>query len=278
MQTLYRNPRDRCLRGFILVAGAIVLAALTSAITTLAHAETAEAKGLAIAVETDKRDLGWGDAKAKLVMLLKNSQGQSAKRQMRMRLLEGKGDGDKSMIVFDWPKDIDGTALLTWSHKSGDDDQWLFLPALRRVKRISSSNKSGSFVGSEFSYEDLSSQEIEKYKYKWLRDEACGKLQCFVINRYPVDKRSGYTRQETWIDKTEYRIQKIDYYDRKNSKLKTLTFTNYKQYLGKYWRAHLLTMVNHQTGKSTALQWQEYKFRTGLRDGDFRRNALRRAR
>lgn len=278
MPTYFRNPHDRCMRSFILIVGAIVVAALTSAISTLAHAETPEAKGLAIAVEADKRDLGWGDTKGKLVMLLKNSQGQSAKRQMRMHLLEGKGDGDKSMIVFDWPKDIDGTALLTWSHKSGDDDQWLFLPALRRVKRISSSNKSGSFVGSEFSYEDLSSQEIEKYKYKWLRDEACGTQQCFVINRYPVDKRSGYTRQETWIDKTEYRIQKIDYYDRKNSKLKTLTFTDYKQYLGKYWRAHLLTMVNHQTGKSTALQWTEYKFRTGLGDGDFRRNALRRAR
>jgi Outer membrane lipoprotein-sorting protein len=278
MPTLYRNPHDRCLRGFIVAAGAIVLAALASAISTLAHAETAEAKGLAIAVETDKRDTGWGDSRAKLVMVLKNSQGQSAKRQMRMSLLEGKADGDKSMIVFDWPKDIDGTALLTWSHKAGDDDQWLFLPALRRVKRISSSNKSGSFVGSEFSYEDLSSQEIEKYKYKYLRDEACGTLKCFVINRYPVDPRSGYTRQETWIDKAEYRIQKIDYYDRKSSKLKTLTFANYRQYLGKYWRALRLVMVNHQTGKSTALEWQEYTFRTGLGAGDFRRNALRRTR
>ena len=211
-------------------------------------------------------------------MLLKNAQGQSAKRQMRMSQLEGKGDGDKSMIVFDWPKDIDGTALLTWSHKTGDDDQWLFLPALRRVKRISSSNKSGSFVGSEFSYEDLSSQEVEKYKYKYLRDEACGKLQCFVIERYPVDPRSGYTRQVTWIDKTEYRVQKIDYYDRKSSKLKTLTMTDYRKYQGKYWRAHLLVMVNHQSGKSTELRWQAYKFRTGLRAGDFRRNALRRSR
>jgi len=278
MQTQFRSPHDRCLRSLILVIGAVVVAAVASAISTLAHAETPEAKGLAIATETDKRDLGWGDAKTKLVMVLKNAHGQSAKRQMRMNLLEGKGDGDKSMIVFDWPKDIDGTALLTWSHKTGDDDQWLFLPALKRVKRISSSNKSGSFVGSEFAYEDLSSQEIEKYKYKWLRDEACGKLQCFVINRYPVDARSGYTRQETWIDKTEYRIQKVDYYDRKSSKLKTLTFADYRQYLGKYWRAHKLTMINHQTGKSTTLEWEKYTFRTGLGEGDFRRNALRRSR
>ncbi|MDH3236285.1 MAG: outer membrane lipoprotein-sorting protein [Alphaproteobacteria bacterium] len=263
--------------------GRATIAAITLSLgilgaATPALAESAEAKGLAIAVEADKRDLGWGDSKAKLIMLLKNAQGQSAKRQMRMSQLEGSGDGDKSMIVFDWPKDIDGTALLTWSHKTGDDDQWLFLPALRRVKRISSSNKSGSFVGSEFSYEDLSSQEVEKYKYKYLRDEACGKLQCFVIDRYPVDPRSGYTRQVAWIDKTEYRVQKIDYYDRKSSKLKTLTMSDYRKYQDKYWRAHLLVMVNHQSGKSTELRWQEYKFRTGLRAGDFRRNALRRSR
>ncbi|HUT49266.1 MAG TPA: outer membrane lipoprotein-sorting protein [Alphaproteobacteria bacterium] len=254
------------------------LGVLGAAVPGSVLAESAAAKGLAIAVEADKRDLGWGDSQAKLVMLLKNSQGQSAKRQMRMSQLEGSADGDKSMIVFDWPKDIDGTALLTWSHKTGDDDQWLFLPALRRVKRISSSNKSGSFVGSEFSYEDLSSQEVEKYKYKYLRDEACGTLQCFVIDRYPVDPRSGYTRQVAWIDKTEYRIQKIDYYDRKSSKLKTLTMSGYRKYQGKYWRAHLLVMVNHQSGKSTQLQWQAYKFRTGLKAGDFRRNALRRSR
>jgi len=278
MQTLSLHPRERCMRSLILVLGALVLAAAASGFATLARAETLAEKGLAIAVETDKRDIGWGDSQAKLVMLLKNSQGQSAKRQMRMSLLEGKGAGDKSMIVFDWPKDIDGTALLTWSHKTGDDDQWLFLPALKRVKRISSSNKSGSFVGSEFSYEDLSSQEVEKYTYKFLREEACGALTCFVIDRYPVDKRSGYTRQVTWIDKAEYRIRKIDYYDRKSSKLKTLTFTGYRQYLGKYWRADLLTMVNHQTGKSTELRWQAYKFRTGLGAGDFRRNALRRSR
>jgi hypothetical protein len=241
-------------------------------------AETPAERGLAIAKEADRRDIGWGNSRAELVMVLKNAQGQSAKRQMRMSQLEGSGDGDKSLIVFDWPKDIDGTALLTWSHKAGDDDQWLFLPALRRVKRISSSNKSGSFVGSEFSYEDLNSQEVEKYKYKYLRDEACGPLQCFVMDRYPVDPRSGYTRQIVWIDKKEYRVQKTEYYDRKRSRLKTLALTGYRQYLGKYWRAHLLVMVNHQTGKSTRLEWQAYKFRTGLKARDFRRNALRRSR
>ena len=265
-------PRSRSL-GFVLA-----VAALTGLYSSPARLETAAAKGLAIAKEADRRDIGWGDAKAKLVMVLKNAQGQAAKRQMRMSFLEGSGDGDKSLIVFDWPKDIDGTALLTWSHKKGDDDQWLFLPALKRIKRISSSNKSGSFVGSEFSYEDLTSQEVEKYTYKYLRDEACGALKCFVIERFPVDRRSGYTRQVVWIDQTEYRVLKIDFYDRKKSKLKTLTLSKYRQYLGKYWRSHLLVMVNHQTGKSTNLEWQAYQFRSGLRASDFRRNALRRSR
>ncbi|MES9886782.1 MAG: outer membrane lipoprotein-sorting protein, partial [Candidatus Sedimenticola sp. 6PFRAG1] len=89
---------------------------------------------------------------------------------------------------------------------------------------------------------------------------------------------SGYTRRITWTDKQEYRIQKVEFYDRKNSLLKTLTFEGYQKYLDKYWRADQLNMVNHQTGKSTDLQWKNYRFRTGLTDKDFNKNSLKRAR
>ncbi len=205
-----------------------------------AVAGAAEDKGLAIAKETDRRDLGWGDSLVSAKMVLKNKQGQTSDRWMKLKSLEGKTDGDKSIIVFTRPFDIDGTALLTFTHKKGDDDQWLFLPALKRVKRISSSNKSGSFVGSEFAYEDLTSQEVEKYTYKYLRDEACGALKCFVTERYPVDENSGYTRQIVWTDKAEYRVLKIMYYDRKNAHLKTLVFKSYKKYLGQYWPRYFL--------------------------------------
>jgi len=131
-------------------------------------------------------------------------------------------------------------------------------------------------MGSEFAYEDLSSQEVEKYTYRYLRDESCEGMDCFVIERDPVDKHSGYTRQIAWIDQQEYRPQRIEFYDRKNAPLKTLTYHDYHQYLDKYWRAHTMFMENHQTGKSTRLIWSDYRFQSGQTDRDFDRNSLKR--
>ncbi len=242
-------------------------------------AETPEEKGLAIAKEADRRDEGYGSSAADMRMILKNRHGQESVRKIRVRSLEVKGDGDKSLSIFDNPRDVKGTAFLTFSHKQKDDDQWLYLPALKRVKRISSRNKSGSFMGSEFAYEDISSQEVEKYTYKWLRDEVYEGQECFVIESYPVDKKnSGYTRQMVWIDKSEYRTWKVDYYDRKKSLLKTLTFKAYQKYLDKYWRPDEMNMVNHQNGKSTRLVQSGYKFQVGLKDRDFSKSSLKRAR
>ena len=134
--------------------------------------------------------------------------------------------------------------MLVHAHPESADDQWLYLPALKRVKRISSSNRSGSFMGSEFAYEDMTAQAVEKFTYR--RDEL--------------------------------RVWKVEYYDRKNAHLKTLTLENYEQYLNRYWRAGVMTMVNHLTGKSTVLTWADYQFRTDLEDRDFTRTGLKRVR
>ncbi len=243
-----------------------------------AFAESPEEKGLAIAVEDDKRDNGFGDFTADMKMILKNRQGEESTRDIRNKTLEVEGDGDKSLVIFDNPRDVKGTALLNFTHKTGNDDQWLFLPALKRVKRISSANKSGSFMGSEFAYEDVTSQEVEKYTYKWIRDETMDGKECFVFERYPVYKNSGYTRQIVWLDKAEYRIYKIEFYDRKNALLKTQTNADYQQYLDQYWQPNEMFMLNHQTGKSTLLKWSDYQFRNGLEDSDFNKNSLKRAR
>ena len=244
----------------------------------IASAATPEEKGLAIAREADRRNNGFGDFTAELLMILRNRQGEESIRHLRVKTLEVEGDGDKSLTIFDRPQDVKGTALLTFSHKQGPDDQWLYLPALKRVKRISSSNKSGPFMGSEFAYEDISSQEVEKYTYKYLRDETVDGEPMYVFERYPVDPKSGYTRQVVWMDKSEFRERRIDYYDRKNSLLKTLTFDGYRKYEDRFWKASVMDMVNHQTGKSTRLKWENFRFRTGLTDRDFDRNALKRAR
>ncbi len=255
----------------------IFAATLLAVVTLSAQAESPEEKGLAIAKEGDRRNTGFGDSKTTMEMVLRNKQGEESKRKLRARALEQASDGDKGLIIFDDPKDVQGTALLTFSHKTADDDRWLFLPAVKRVKRIASDNKSGPFVGSEFAYEDLGSQEVEKYTYKHIKDENLNGQDCFVTERYPVDKNSGYTRQVVWTDKAEYRPLKIEFYDRKASLLKTLTFSEYKKYLDQYWRPLKLDMANHQTGKSTTLTFGEYQFKNGYTDRDFDQNTLQAA-
>lgn len=259
----------------LMIGAALALLPLT------AVAETPEEIGLSIAIEADARDTGYGDSVVTMEMVLRNRHGEESMRTFRTKSLEVDGDGDKGLSIFDEPRDVKGTALLTFTHKTESDDQWLYLPALKRVKRISSENVSGSFVGSEFAYEDLSSQEVEKYTYKYIADEPCPgapDLECFKTERYPTDENSGYRRQVNWIDKEEYRPWKIDFYDRKDALLKTLTFAEYQQYLGQFWRAHKMAMVNHQTGKSTDLTMTEYQFQTGLSDREFNQKALSRIR
>lgn len=243
----------------------------------VAFGETAEEKGLAIATESALRDDGFGDFTADMEMILANKHGRESRRSIRIKTLEVAGDGDKSLSIFDTPRDVKGTAFLTFSHKVGDDEQWLYLPALKRVKRINSRNKSGSFMGSEFAYEDIASQEVEKYTYTFLRQEEYQGHPCFVEESYPVDlKNSGYTKLISWIDTDQYRLYKVEYYDRKQSLLKTLTIEGYHQYLDKFWRAEKMTMINHQTGKSTRLIWKNYAFQTGLTDKNFNATSLKR--
>ncbi|OSM01405.1 putative von Willebrand factor, type A [Magnetofaba australis IT-1] len=237
-----------------------------------------EQKGLAIAQEADKRDTGFVDMTADMRMVLKNRHGESSERQMRMRTKEVSGDGDMSLSVFDTPHDVKGTAMLTHSHALEADDQWMYLPALKRVKRIASRNKSGPFMGSEFAFEDLGSQEVEKYAYKWLRDEELDGHPTHVVERYPKYDYSGYTRQVAWMDKGMMQPLKVDYYDRKNDLLKTQTFSGYNQYLDQFWRPNRMYMINHQTHKSTELSWSNYQFRVGLKERDFDRSGLKRAR
>lgn len=240
-------------------------------------AETPEQKGLRIAQEGDAFDAGFKDFTANMQMILRNRAGQTSTRNIRIKTLEVANDGDKSLSFFDSPADVKGTAMLTYSHGLKPDDQWLYLPAVKRVKRISSRNKSGPYMGSEFAYEDLGSQEIQKYRYKYLRDEPCGNgMQCYVVERIPAYQYSGYTKQVGWVDKQAYRGIKVDYYDRKNSLLKTMTASGYKQYAGKHWRPSTMMMKNHQTGKSTTLTWSNYQFKTGLTARDFSKNALKR--
>ena len=264
---------------------AICLIAGVMGTASLAFAETPEEKGLAIALESQKRNEGWVDSRVDLKMTLTNPQGETSERNMKLRALEviSDVDGDKSLTYFLSPADVEGTALLSFTKIKTPDDQWLYLPAVKRVKRIASANKSGSFVGSEFAYEDLLAQEVAKFTYKFLREEPCPtpeskSLTCFVNERIPVYENSGYTRQIGWTDTQEYRIWQLEFYDRKSEHSKTLVFSDYRQYLGKFWRAHTLSMENLFTNKKTTLSFGNFELKAGVDQTEFDPDALARLR
>ncbi len=244
---------------------------------------TAQEKGEAIAIEFDDRDIGWGDVEVDMSMVLKNANGKSITRVQHNRILQnpGREEGDKSLITFDSPRDVKGTAFLSFAKILEPDDQWLYLPALGKVKRISSSNKSGPFLGSEFAYEDITGNEVGKYSWEFVALEPCGDnaagQECFKLESYPKYEHSGYTKRTVWTDTEHFRLQKVEYYDRKGDLLKTQTVHDYSQYLDKFWRAARWEMVNHQSGKSTTLNFEKYNFNTGLSDADFSKAKLKRA-
>jgi len=227
-----------------------------------------------VAQKNDDVMHGFKDSKSDMTMTLINASGQQRERKMEMLVLEKKG-GDKSLMTFISPADVKGTKFLSYSHIKKDDDQWLYLPALKRVKRIASKNKSGSFMGSEFSYEDLSSTDVDKYSYKG--DAKIVKLngkKVYQGERAPVTKNSGYTKQVVWTDMTSFLTQKVDYYNRTGELLKTATFNAYNKISGK-WRIGKMTMVNHQNDKSTILEWKNEKIKVGLKKKDFHKRVLK---
>ena len=257
------------------LAAGIVLLSLSGV-----NASTPEEKGFDIAARSDRSDRGFTDSEVQLKMVLRNKAGQESRRTLVLKTLEvpDENQGDKSLIIFDSPADIDGTALLSHAKILDPDDQWLYLPALKRTKRISSVNKSGPFVGSEFAFEDFTALELNKYRYKFLRTEAFNGMLCDVVERYPRYEHSGYTKQISWIDQKVYQVRKVEFHDRRGDLLKTLTLEDYRDYGANYWRAHKLTMVNHQTGKSTDLLYSAYVFKRGLSNRDFSKGVLRRIR
>ena len=273
---------------FVAACVAISLFAVPFAATTATavglNREDPAALGLQIAERTKEQESGFVSSEAELVMVLTDATGSESTRELRQKVLEEPDPeiGDKSLLVFDRPRDVSGTALLTHAKIIEPDDQWLYLPSLKRTKRIASANKSGPFVGSEFAFEDLSSQEVGKYSYLWLRDDACPaplqERQCFVVERTPLYENSGYVRQIAWVDHEDFLVRQVDYYNRRNEHSKTLTLTDYRQYNESFWRAHELFMKNLSSGKKTKLTWSAFEFDTGLNENDFKQSALKRIR
>lgn len=244
-------------------------------LTTLLTATSLMAfTNIEIAQKSDKVTDGFESSIAKTEMVLINASGQKSVRELEMKTLEGE-NGDKTISTFLTPADVKGTKTLTHEHIDRDDDQWLYLPALKRVKRIASSNKSGSFMGSEFSYEDIGNQNYNKFTYDEKVEEVdLNGLKCYKGTRIPKDKHSGYTKQVSWVSMDKFLLQQVEYYDRKSELLKTATFSDYKQIDG-VWRVGKIEMKNHQNDKATVLTWKEDKIKVGLTEKEFNKRVLK---
>lgn len=252
----------------LIVTGAFGLPLLSAT-----PAEADAKKGQEIGVKVDKGWAGFKTEENEIELELISGSGNKVVRKLRGKARED-GSDEQSVMTFVWPADLKGTQLLTWNHRGKTDDQWLFLPSVQRVKRISARSRSGSFMGSEMAFEDLTNiWWIEKYKYSFVREQKVGSRDTWLVERVPKDKDSGYSKQMLWIDKEYLSALRIDYYDRKGKLLKTADFKSWKKY-GNKWRADRVEMVNRQTGKKTNVVWKSRKLGVSLSDNQFSPDAL----
>lgn len=253
-------------------------AAMAAVFPEFSAAETPEEKGRAVNVAMDKRDEGWGDLTLDAAMIVTDKRGNEKVFKMYEMMLETPGDSMKGIITFVQPADLKGITLLLVEHRFEADDAWMWFPAQQRTKRISGEGKTSSFMGSEFTNEDFSLYKAEKFAHRYVGEEEYEGQKCHVIDRFPAYEHSGYKRQRLWIDRQEYRVLKIDFYDLGDVHLKTLYWKNYKQYLGRWWRPSELLMVNRTTGAGTRGLFENLQFCVGLKDADFSLDALKRYR
>lgn len=254
-----------------LIALAIALLAFPAGIPELGAAED---RGLTIMEDQRRINSGYRDELVLYKMVLVNSKGDRSERSLELRTLEGPEAGDKTLLIFRDPPDVRGTTLLTHENRGGDDDQWLYLPALRRSRRIGSSNKSSSFVGSELAYEDLAPNEVTKHQYKYLRDESLDGVPVWVIESTPRFKDSGYSRRELFVRQDNHQMARVNCYDRKGLLLKVGRWDGWWKVMDKRWRARSLRIENVQSGKSTLLEVIDVKIGNGYSPGDFSARAL----
>lgn len=235
-------------------------------------------KGLEIAKKMDEANKGYKSEVSQMKLVLIDPVGKNLEREMKGVNLE-KDDVIKGLMTFEKPEDVNGTKLLTWSYRSEgeDDDQWLFLPSLKRVKRINSRTRGSSFMGSEFSYADLTAQTIEKYKYKFIKDSKIEGQDVWVIERYPKQK-SNYSKVELHVSKKMLTSIRNNYFNKRDELYKTATFSGFKQYKvgGKsFFRASEVLMSNLQSKKKSKFIWVDRKLGEKVQESRLNKRSLR---
>lgn len=247
------------------------------------------ARGHAIAAHAEAYDSGWVDQYTQAQMTLIDARGEKVVRDTRAMVLEG-SQGDKGLVRFMSPADIRGVAALIHEHPQAVDDTWLYLPATRRVRRIAGANRTASFQGTEFTYEDLSSLIVERYDWRFLRETTLtvdGKAEpVYELEARPNYQDTGYSKLILTVNRDNFRTSRVEFFDKAGEPLKTLVASDWKLYHGRFHRPLKLDMTNQQTGKRTVIeavslfvnlslyQRRDGSARSNLNDDQFTRRAL----
>lgn len=250
----------------------LVLASLVVSSFSFASVE----KGWEIAKKMDAANSGYIGETSTMRLTLIDPTGKEI-----VRVMEGSSSEsdtiDKTLMNFKKPADVKGTKLLTWAHKKDDDDQWLYLPSLRRVKRINSKTKGSSFMGSEFSFEDLGSQSIDKYTYDLKGEKKVEGQDTWVLERKSKSK-SSYSKVTMYVSKKYLAAVKSEYYNKRGELLKFAIFSGFKQYkVGRknLFRANKIDMTNVQNKKKSVFSWEDRKIGVKIPSRKFNKNALK---
>ena len=212
------------------------------------------------------------------IMLLVDKDGGKEKRDVKRYAKEVGDDIHRYLIVFMSPADIRATALLTWEHKDRENDQWLYMPARKKMQRIAKGSKKNYFMGTDFTYEDMEPEDIDNFKYTILREEKFShdkkEHQCYVIEAVPANKaktrESGYKKRILWIEKEHLTTLKTDFYDRRNRLQKTQTNYDMQNIEGTVWRAKKTIMNNKSKKHKTLTLVTDRKVNIPLDEGVFK--------
>lgn len=216
------------------------------------------------------------DMRSELTMTLVDSKNKERVRQLK-QLSAKFNDGDKKIMEFAGPADVKGTAFMNWSYKDGSrsDDQWIYLPALQRVRRISSEGKGDSFMGSDFSYDDLGARHPNKDEHRIIGAEKIDGEDCYLIESSPKDKNDTYAKTISWVSKSRDMGLKREFYDKKGNLLKTLYVKETKT-IKDYVLIVKTEMHNTQKNHKTLMEFNNIEINTGVSNDQFTERSLER--
>lgn len=210
------------------------------------------------------------DEVATIKMTITEPDGTPKTRDLEIRR-KGQDDSQKVLVKLAGPADLKGTALLSKS-KGKESDQWLYLPSSKQPRRIQSGNKSGSFMDSELSYEDMGTSADAKYENKIIGNKIEAGRKFTLVENTPKGE-SSYSKTVIWVDDKTTLVGKIEYFDKTNKPLKVSTFSGYKKF-GNVWRAQKIKVDNLQNKRGTTLELSDLKLNKGLNDDEFTESAL----